>query len=61
MFKKYDGVFGLHLSGSGMGQMLGCCEHGHELLGSPSMELVILQEKYLSPTFQPVRRLTSPG
>jgi len=40
--------------------MLGCCEHGHELSGSRSMELVISQEKYLSPTFQPVRLLTSP-
>lgn len=54
-------VCALHLTTSGMGQMLGCCEHGHELSGYRSMEFVISHEKDLSPTFQPSRLLTSPG
>jgi len=54
------GVCRLRLSGSGMGQMLGCCEHGYELSSSRSMELVISQEKDPCQTFQSVRLLTSP-
>jgi hypothetical protein len=41
--------------------MLGFGGHGNELSGSHSMELVISQEKDLSPPLLPIRLLTSPG
>ena len=41
IFKKWDqgeGRRGLHSSGSGYGQVAGCCEYGNEHLGSTKCE-----------------------
>jgi hypothetical protein len=37
-YRKRMGCYGLDSSGYGQGQVMGCCEHGHEPPGSTILE-----------------------